>query len=145
MPISEYEGEFARPAPQPQVPDDRSAGPVELQQQAPLVAPAFQPMFAAPAPAPASVAATSLRRRAGLGFLLAVGAGGAGVALGGPWGGAAGVLLLGALRNGLRARRLWSTVDRQEATRSGTMAVLGIGSGGYLAYRAYQSRNRTDE
>jgi hypothetical protein len=88
--------------------------------------------------------ATALRRRAGLGFLLAIGTAGAGAALAGPWGAGAGLLLIGASRNVLRAHQLWSSPEsRAEAGRSGTVALVGFGVGGYCAYRAYQAR-KTD-
>lgn len=131
QPISEYEGEFARSAPAP------AQAPVALQPQA-VLTPA---LFTAPAPGGAPEA-TALRRRAGVGLLLVAGAAGAGAVLAGPWGAGAGLLLLGASRNVLRAHRLWSAPEgRAEASRSGTVALVGLGVGGYCAYRAYQARN----
>lgn len=67
--------------------------------------------------------------------------GGIGAVVGGPWGLGAGLLLVGAARNALRARQLWSAQapeDREEAATSATMGVVGAAAGGYLAYRAYR-------
>lgn len=138
MPISEYEGEFARPAAVAPAVEQATPGmaPVALQPQ-----PAGPTaLFTAPA-SPLAPEAAVQRRRAGLGLLLAVGAAGAGAALAGPWGAGAGLLLLGATRNVFRAQQLWALPEgRAEAGRSGTVALVGLGVGGYCAYRAYQSR-----
>jgi len=106
--------------------------PAALQPALPLL-PAEQ---SAPPPAGAS-------RGAGFGVLVAGAAIGAGAVLGGWAGAGAGLLLMGALRNGLRAGRLWSapsTGERGEAAKNASLAVIGVAAGGYLSYRAYQSR-----
>lgn len=101
----------------------------------------------APAPSAAAPAVALSPRRAAVGAgvsLLVAAAGlGAGALLGGLWGAGAGLLMAGALRNGARAHKLWQSPDdsdRQEAVSSATMAVIGTGAGGYLAYRAYQEQ-----
>lgn len=57
----------------------------------------------------------------------------------GPLGALAGVIASGAVRNGVRAAQNWKSLsenDRQEATKSATMAVFGTGVAGMLAYAA---------
>lgn len=86
----------------------------------------------------------SARRGAGVAVVMA----GAGLAVGwlvaGAWGAGAGFVLLGAARNGMRAKQLWSSAqpgDREEAAKSATMAAIGTVLGGYLAYCAHRARN----
>lgn len=92
----------------------------------------------APPSAPPSAA-----RGAGVTLLMAVGGASAGAALGGGWGACAGLLLMGALRNGARARKLWGSADpaqQQESAASATMALVGGAAGAYMGYRAYRER-----
>jgi hypothetical protein len=63
----------------------------------------------------------------------------AGWLLGGGWGAGAGLLLMGAARNGYKAKSIWTT-DRAEAAKCATMAVAGAAGGGYLAYRAVKGK-----
>lgn len=80
-------------------------------------------------------------RGAGVALVFAAVGGGIGAALGGAWGLGAGILLVGALRNAVRARQLWGArdeSDREEAAKSATMGVVGAAAGGYLAYQAYR-------
>lgn len=89
----------------------------------------------------------SARTRAGLGLILAVGGTGLGLWLGGLPGAGAGLLLMGAARNGLRATRGWASPDpivRHDAGTSASLAVLGTVIGGYLSYRVYQKRQGED-
>ena len=81
----------------------------------------------------------AVQRGAGVGILLAGTGLAAGWVLGGPWGAGAGFILVGAARNGWRAKQLWPSQqpgEREEAAKSATMAVAGALIGGYLAYRA---------
>lgn len=82
-------------------------------------------------------------RSAGITALLATVALGVGVAAGGPWGAGAGVLLAGAAVNGYRAQKWWGSVnpsEKHEAVVSAVFATFGIAVGGYMGYKAYQSR-----
>lgn len=115
------------------MPPPLQSGPA--QQQAPLT-----PL---PAPAPAIESPSVASRRAGLAILLAGASVGAGAYFGGAWGAGSGLFLSGAAMNSLRARRLWTSqdpTDRGEAIKTTVMLVLGVGLGGYLGYRAQQSR-----
>lgn len=99
----------------------------------PPVAPPVMPMVAV------QVASqdAALRRGAGIGLLWAAAGLVAGAALAGPLGAAAGLSAVGAARNGLRAKRLWTSpveADRVEAGKSATMAVFGVGIAGVLIY-----------
>jgi len=99
--------------------------------------------FTAPPPPEPSASVADDRMSAGLGLLLAGAGAGIGCWLGGLWGAGAGLLLVGASRNGLRAGRDWQSPDpqaRAEAGRSAGIATIGGVAGGYLAYRAYHHR-----
>ena len=109
------------------------------------------PAAPAPAPAPEPPSAPALtmidertaRRRAGVSFLMAAAGGIGGAIVGGAWGAGAGVLFMGALRNGWRAQTGWGSGDeatRNEAAKSATMAAIGVAAGGFLAYQAYKAR-----
>jgi len=66
----------------------------------------------------------------------------AGGLIAGPSGAGAGFSLLGAVRNAYRAATLSRSEDtalRAEAGRSGVMAVIGFGLGGYLTYHALKA------
>lgn len=83
------------------------------------------------------------RRGAGFGLLLATAGTGAGLWLGGPLGAGAGLLLVGAARNALRATRDWRSPDplaRQEAGTSAALGLFGTLLGGYLGYQVYVKR-----
>ena len=68
--------------------------------------------------------------------VLLVGAGAtAGYVLGGGWGAGAGALFVGAARNGMRARKDWSS-DPASAAKAASFAAIGAGIGAYLVYRA---------
>lgn len=94
-------------------------------------------------PRPLAPAASPSSLSAGTGLLMVVAGTAAGFWLGGPWGAGAGLLLTGAGRNAVRAQQAWGSPDpaqRLEAGKSATMAVFGIGIGGYLSYLAYEAR-----
>lgn len=102
-------------------------------------APAAMPLPESMAPAALPIPNAAVQRGAGVGILLAGTGLAAGWILGGPWGAGAGFILVGAARNGWRAKQLWPSAqpaDREEAAKSATMAVAGALIGGYLAYRA---------
>lgn len=96
----------------------------------------------APAPVPAaSQSSTNFSRAAGVSVLVAAVGIGVGAFFGRWWGAGAGLLAAGALRNAARARSLWGSADameREEASSSATVALLGGAGAGYLAYRAYR-------
>ena len=97
---------------------------------------------AGPLVAPVAVAPTDAgmaRRNAGLTLIGAALATGAGAWFGGGFGAGAGLLLFGGMRNALRARSAWasSPPNLAEGTRSATLALFGLGVGGYFGYRAY--------
>jgi hypothetical protein len=82
-------------------------------------------------------------RSAGITALLATVALGVGVAAGGAWGAGSGVLLAGAAVNGYRAQKWWGSTDpseKHEAVVSAVFAAFGIAVGGYMGYKAYESR-----
>lgn len=84
-------------------------------------------------------------RSAGVSVVFLAASFGLGVALGGPWGAAAGVLLAGVAMNGYRAQKWWSSQDaseRYEAVSSAVFAVGGLAVGGYAAYKAYKAREK---
>jgi hypothetical protein len=92
---------------------------------------------------PEDVSEESALRSAGFTALFATLALGAGIAIGGPWGAGAGVLLAGAAANGYRAQKWWGSHDpseKHEAVVSAVFAVFGVSLGGYMAYKAYQSK-----
>lgn len=92
---------------------------------------------------PEDVSQASAMRSAGFTALLATVALGTGIAVGGPWGAGAGVLLAGAAANGYRAQKWWGSGDpseKHEAVVSAVFAVFGIGVGGYMAYKAYGAK-----
>lgn len=92
---------------------------------------------------PDDVSHASAMRSAGFTALFATVAVGAGIAIGGPWGAGAGVLLAGAAANGYRAQKWWGSGDpseKHEAVVSAVFSVFGIGVGGYMAYKAYGAK-----
>ena len=102
-----------------------------------VAAPTLLPLNPSLPPADAYRAA---RRGAGVGLLMATAGTGTGFWLGGPMGAGAGLLLVGAARNTLRATRGWGDADpvvRQDAGTSASLALFGALLGGYLAYRVY--------
>jgi hypothetical protein len=101
------------------------------------LAPALLPAQLVSEPSP------SARRGAGMALVLAGLGVATGAVFGGAWGAGAGFILVGAARNGWRAKSLWPSTqpgDREEAAKSATMATIGAALGGYLAYRAVKSR-----
>lgn len=119
----------------PYVPPNLPQAPADTS----LSAPAAAPLVAAPAAPAASPARTS----AGVGLLLLGAATAAGAYVGGAYGAGAGLLIMGATRNVLRAKKLWGSPagsEHDEAVKSGTMALFGLGIGGWLAYKAYDER-----
>jgi hypothetical protein len=84
---------------------------------------------------------THVRRGAALAVLSVAAATVAGALIAGPSGAGAGFALLGATRNSYRAAVLSTHPDpeaRAEAGRSGIMAMIGFGLGGYLSYHAWK-------
>jgi hypothetical protein len=91
----------------------------------------------------ADAATAAVRRGAGMAVVLASFGMAAGWVVGGVHGAGAGLLLVGAARNALRARADWRSPDesmRAEAAKSATMAIAGIALGGYLIYDARSRR-----
>lgn len=94
---------------------------------------------------PDDVSAQSAVRSAGFTALFATVALGAGIAVGGPWGAGAGVLLAGAAVNGYRAQKWWGSPEpseKHEAVVSAVFAAFGVGLGGYMAYKAYGAKSK---
>lgn len=92
---------------------------------------------------PDDVSPQSAMRSAGFTALFATVALGAGIAVGGPWGAGAGVLLAGATVNGYRAQKWWGSPEpseKHEAVVSAVFAAFGVGLGGYMAYKAYGAK-----
>ncbi len=92
---------------------------------------------------PDDVSGESAVRSAGFTALFATLALGTGIAIGGPWGAGAGVLLAGAAVNGYRAQKWWGSAEpseKHEAVVSAVFAVFGVGVGGYMAYKAYHAK-----
>jgi hypothetical protein len=92
---------------------------------------------------PTDASPDSAARSAGFTALFATGAVGAGIAIGGPWGAGAGLLLAGSAANIYRAQKWWGSNnpgDKHEAVVSAVFGALGIAVGGYMAYRAYEAR-----
>ena len=84
-------------------------------------------------------------RSAGLTALAAAVTFGAGLALGGPWGGISGVAFSASGFNIYRAQKWWGSADaseKHEAVVSAIFGTLNIIVGGYTAYRAYQARDK---
>ena len=118
----------------------RAAPGMPMQPMGPMGPMAGQP-WAAMEPADTSGAA-ALRSAGFTALLLAAGVGG-GVALGGPWGAAAGFLLASSLANGYRAQK-WldseQASQKHEAVVSGVFAAGAAGAGIWAAYKAYQQK-----
>jgi hypothetical protein len=124
----------AAPAPIPE--GSSRLAPEHLQARPSAQSAPSAPLGPVPVTAPSAPAA---RRSAGLTLLGAAVATAAGAWLGGGWGAGAGLLLFGGTRNALRARSAWVAAppDPTVATRSATLALVGLVAGGYLGYRAY--------
>lgn len=91
---------------------------------------------------PTDASPDSAARSAGFTALFATGAVGAGIAIGGPWGAGAGLLLAGSAANIYRAQKWWGSNDpgdKHEAVVSAVFGALGIAVGGYMAYKAYEA------
>ena len=120
------------------------ADPSQAPPSAMVNAPTLLPMPGAlPAPVPQGEAYRAARLGAGVGLIMATAGTGAGFWFGGPVGAGAGLLLVGAARNTLRATSGWSDADpvvRQDAGTSASLALFGALLGGYLAYRVYAKR-----
>jgi hypothetical protein len=92
---------------------------------------------------PDNTTQSAVMRSAGVSAIFLAAAFGVGVALGGPWGAAAGVLLAGTAMNTYRAQKWWGSQDpsqNYEATSSAVFAVGGLALGGYAAYKAYLTK-----
>lgn len=124
--------------------DPGSASPAPDAVPAPM-APAPLPFVGGVAP-PAAASPDRYRAArvgAGLGLLMATAGTGIGLWVGGPMGAGSGLLLVGSVRNTLRAMRGWSDPDpvvRQDAGTSASLALFGALLGGYLGYRVYSKR-----
>jgi len=84
------------------------------------------------------------RRSAGITLLTVAAGAGIGALFGGAWGAGAGAFTFAAFRNGWRAKSTWGSTDEAvhaEAVKSMTVSVVGLGIGGYCAYRAHKLRN----
>jgi hypothetical protein len=92
---------------------------------------------------PSSTSQGSAVQSAGLSALFLASAFGVGIALGGPWGAAAGVLLSGCAMNAYRAQKWWSSPDASERFEAVSSTVFGVGGliiGGYATYMAYKNK-----
>lgn len=92
---------------------------------------------------PDDVSSDAAVRSAGLTALFATVMLGTGVAIGGPWGAGAGLLLAGSAVNGYRAQKWWGSAEpseKHEAVVSAVFATFGIAVGGYMAYKAFQDK-----
>lgn len=92
---------------------------------------------------PKDTSSAAAVRSAGFTALLSAVSIGVGVAMAGPVGGAAGLMLAGALANGYRAQKWMNEQDpgrRHEAVVSATFAVGELALGSYLAYKAYKTK-----
>lgn len=89
---------------------------------------------------PARRAPSSARARAGLGVLAAAAGAGLGGVLGGPWGIAAGLTGVGAVRNLYRSQGIASSDpdERGDAAKAIALSVVGLAIAGYLGYKAYK-------
>jgi len=82
-------------------------------------------------------------RSAGFTALLVASAVGIGVAVGGPWGAGAGLLLASALTNGYRAQKWYDSQnpgEKHEAVVSAVFAAGTLGVGAWMGYKAYQAK-----
>jgi hypothetical protein len=128
----------------PAAADPAAAPPAQAvpSQTPPFVMPAPTAVTPLPIP-PVPTTDPSAQTRAGVAIVIAGAGVGAGALLGGLWGAGSGLLFSGALLNAWRARTLWSSpvpTDRSEAIKTTVMSVVGIAAGGYLGYRAHQSK-----
>lgn len=92
---------------------------------------------------PDDVSSGATVRTAGITALASALALGAGLAIGGPWGAGAGVLLMGTAFNAYRAQKWWGSPDpseKHEAVVSAVMAAVGLGVGGWMTFRAIKSK-----
>ena len=128
-----YQGEFGSPAtsranssPDPDVSTQSEGAQVGADPGEAGTAPEFATSFDEPK-----------AKTAGVGLLAVVVGGAAGYWAGGWRGGAAGVLLTGAARNGYRSGQLWGK-DQEEAAKSASVALFGAVAGGWMAYSAYE-------
>lgn len=118
----------APPPPPPRGPRRVAIGQEEL--------PPLPPLPGAPTP-------SSARWRAGGGLLLLAASAGAGAVVAGGWGAAAGAMLMAGSRNALRSALTYDSPDPETRAAAGATALaalVGLGVGGYFAYRAYQAR-----
>jgi len=118
----------------PRAAPERAGPPLPPLQQGP----ALRPLSHAK-PSRAPVAA---RARAGLGVLAAAAGAGLGGILGGPWGMAAGLTGVGALRNLYRTQGIASSdpSEQSDAARSAALALVGGAIAVYLGYKAFSTK-----
>lgn len=94
---------------------------------------------------PAGTGGPDAIQSAGIAALLASVGTGVGLAAGGPFGAGAGLMLAGAVNNGYRAQKWWNDADpgkKHEAITSAVFCVFEVVLGGYMSYKAYESRQR---
>lgn len=149
--LSDMEARASRAEPEPvgfqRIPgygaeDDGGGGPPPDPGPAPMPAPS---MALAPIPVPPGPSDGAAAAGAGKALLWVTAGLVVGALAGGSMGAAAGVVGVGAARNVLRVRSLWSSPnpsDRSEAGKSATMAIFGIGIAGMLGYHAYQQKQK---
>lgn len=94
---------------------------------------------------PAGTSSSDAVQSAGIAALLAATGTGIGLAAGGPFGAGAGLMLAGAISNGYRAQKWWNDPDpgkRHEAIVSAVFTGFEVVLGGYMSWKAYESRQR---
>jgi len=97
---------------------------------------------------PGDTSGSAAVRSAGFTALLATAGIGIGVAAGGAWGAAAGLLFAGALTNGYRAQKWWDSAnpsEKHEAVVSSVFSAASLGVGAYLTYKAVQTKREEEE
>lgn len=146
---SDGTGAYAQPIEQPAAPPQQAPAPgvppgAMVMPMDPQMGPMAGPMDGTiPFIEPADASPAAATRTAGFTALFATAAIGAGIATGGAWGAGAGLLLAGSAANAYRAQKWWGSPDaseKHEAVVSAIFSALGVGVGGYMAYKAVQAR-----